>query len=175
MRREDEMSDAQHYLYKETQAAKALRENLADILELDEETGRDMVEAETGLFEAIDRVVQLMVDDKAAIHGLDEMIGKLQSRKDRIEARMLNARTALYAAMEQAGKSRIDHPAVTLTVRAVAPSATIIDEAAVPSKFWRTFDPKIDKRAVLAALKAKEDVPGATLSNGGSTVAFRWE
>lgn len=165
-----------HELLKETAAAKVLRANLADILEIDDEdTYRDMVEAETGLFEAIDRAVQIMVDDKAALHGLDEMIGKLKSRRDRIEARMGNMRTALHAAMEQAGKRKIDHPAVTLSVRAVPAALTVIDEALIPSTYWRTSEPRLDKRAVLEALKAKTVIPGACLNNPGTTVSFKWD
>jgi Siphovirus Gp157 len=49
----------------------------------------------------------------------------------------------------------------------------ILDEAILPAKFWKAQDPKLDKKAVLDALKAKEDVPGASLSNGGETISIR--
>jgi hypothetical protein len=63
---------------------------------------------------------------------------------------------------------------VTLSLRAVAVSVIVIDETEIPTKFWKASAPKLDKRAVLEALKAKETVPGASLSNGGQTLALTW-
>ena len=168
------MSTEGHDLHRETQAARTLLAQLADIIGDDAEAAADAVEGETSLNEAIDAAVQRLVDDMAAIHGLNDYITKLTSRKDRLMARMANYRTALAVAMEQAGRKKIEHPAVTLSLRAVAPSATVTDEAAIPSRFWKPSDPKMDKRALLEALKAKELVPGAVLSNGGQTLALKW-
>ena len=53
------------------------------------------------------------------------------------------------------------------------PKAEIVDESMIPSKFWKPSDPKLDRKAVLEALKAKEDVPSATLSNGSETLMVR--
>lgn len=168
------MSQAGHDLYRETEAAKILLAQIADIIGDDEEAKADVVEGQTNLVEAIDLAVQQLVDDMAAIKGLNDYIEKLTARKERLQDRVAHFRTALASAMEQAGRKKIDHPAVTLSLRAVASSATVTDEAAIPSKFWKPSDPKLDKKAVLAALKAKEDVPGATLSNGGQTLALTW-
>jgi hypothetical protein len=54
------------------------------------------------------------------------------------------------------------------------PKAIILNEADIPSKFWKAQDPKLDRKAVLDALKAKEAVAGAELSNGGETIQIRW-
>jgi hypothetical protein len=46
----------------------------------------------------------------------------------------------------------------------------------VPAGFWRRGDPKLDKKALLDALKALpkgEHIPGAELSNGGATIQIR--
>jgi hypothetical protein len=168
------MSDIGHALHKETAAAKALRANLADIMELDEETAELAVASETNLNEAIDAAVKLLVDDVAAMKGLNAMIDLLSARKDRLEARIKNYRTALAVALEQAGRKKVEHPAVTLSMRAVAPSVTIIDEALIPAKFFVAGEPKLSKKAVGDALKAKEDVPGAVLSNGSVSLALIW-
>ena len=68
--------------------------------------------------------------------------------------------------MGQAEMRKMELPQATISLRAVPPKAEITDEALVPSKFWKAQDPKLDKKAVLDALKGKEDVPGASLSNG---------
>jgi hypothetical protein len=62
----------------------------------------------------------------------------------------------------------------TLTRKPVPPKVQILDEAAIPSQFWKRADPALDKKAIGDALKAKQDVPGATLSNGGETISLRW-
>lgn len=168
------MSDVSHTLHREILAAKTLRAQLADILGTDEEFIADAVEGETSLNEAIDAVVEFLVQDYAAINGLDVMIEGFKRRRDRIEARIDNMRTALAVALDQAGRKKVEHPAVTLSLRNVPPSLAVTDEALIPSTYWKPSEPRLDKRAVLAALKAKESVPGAELSNGGSTIAIKW-
>jgi hypothetical protein len=168
------MTDAAHNLYRETQAAKALRANLADVIGDDERFAADAVEGETNLNEAIEMAVQQIVDDMASIKGLNDYIEKFTARKERLQERVANMRTALTVAMEQAGRKKIEHPAVTLSLRASAPSVVVTDEAAIPSRFWAPSEPRLDKRALLAALKEKETVPGAMLSNGGLSLTLTW-
>jgi hypothetical protein len=168
------MSDIGHTLHRESEAARILLAQIADIIGDDEEAKADAVEGETNLLEAIDLAVQQLVDDMAAIKGLNDYIEKMTARKERLLNRVAHFRTALAAAMEQAGRKKIDHPAVTLSLRAVAPSVAVSDEESIPSKFWKPAAPKLDRKAVLDALKAKEAVPGASLSNGGQTLALTW-
>lgn len=168
------MSTISHSLHREIEAAKTLLANLADVIGDDAEFAADAVEGETSLNEAIDRAVQQMVNDRIAMTGLDLIISELVNRRARIDHRMGNMRTMLGVAMEQAGRKKIEHPAVTLSVRAVPPAVAITNEALIPSTYWKPSEPRLDKRAVLAALKAKESVPGAELSNGGQTIAMKW-
>lgn len=168
------MTDVSHTLYRESEAAKTLLAQIGDLIGDDEQAKADAVEGETNLLEAIDLAVQQLVDDMAAIKGLNDYIEKLTNRKERLQDRVAHFRTALAVAMEQAGRKKIDHPAVTLSLRAVAPSVTVVDEAEIPSKFFKPQDPKLDKIAILTALKAKETVPGCSLNNGGQSLALVW-
>jgi hypothetical protein len=65
-------------------------------------------------------------------------------------------------------------PLCTITRKAVPPKAQITDEAQIPSRFWKRADPTLDKKAILDALKDKEIIPGAVLSNGTETVQVKW-
>ena len=168
------MNSPAHDLHRETQAAKALRANLADIIGDDLHLGVDLVEGQTELNEAIDAAVQQLVDDNAAIAGLTQMIEGLTERKERISERVKNMRTALAVALEQAGKKKVEHPAVTLSLRATGASVIVTDEALIPAKFFVAAEPKLSKKALGEALKAKETVPGATLSNGGTSLTLTW-
>jgi hypothetical protein len=168
------MTDVAHDLFRETRAAKTLLAQLADIIGDDQQAAADLVEGETSLNEAIDAAVQKLVEDTAAVRGLKSMIEDLTRRQVRLEERIKNFRTALSVALEQAGRKSVEHPAVTISLRAVAASVAITDEAAVPSRFWKAGEPRLDKHALLEALKAKELIPGVSLSNGRTTLALTW-
>lgn len=168
------MTTAGHDLYRETEAAKTLRAQLADVFADDADLAADMVEAETSLHEAIGSAIELLAGDSAALVGIDDLIEKLKKRRERFALRIDNTRTALSVALEQAGRKTFEHPVATLTLKAVAPSVTVTDEAAIPSRFWKSAAPKLDKTALKEALKAKEDIPGAVMGNGSQALQVRF-
>ncbi len=168
------MNNDIRHLKREIEAAKALRENLKDIIGDDEQCVHDMVEAETNIHDAIKYAVDLLIEDKISIDGLDNMIDMLSLRRQRLKDRLTNIRTALSSAMEQAGMKKYPHPAVTLSLRKVPPSLVIHEAFLIPSKFWIKQEPKLDKKLILSALKEKEDVPGASLGNGGMTLNVKF-
>lgn len=169
------MTDASHTLYRETEAAKTLRAQLADILTGDDDDViADMIEGETNLHEAIGQAIELLAADSAAVVGIEDLIEKLKKRRDRFALRVDNTRTALSVALEQAGRKVFEHPVATLSLKAVGASVAVTDEAAIPSEFWKPQAPKLDKAALKAALKDKREIPGATLGNGGSTIQVRF-
>jgi hypothetical protein len=161
-------------LHRETEAARTLRKNMADIFSDDEDLAADMVEGETRLHEAIGYAVETLAADCASIIGLDDLIKKLKSRQDRIGRRIENTRTALSVALTQAGKKSFEHPVATLTLKAVAPSVTVTDEAEIPARFFKPQPPKLDKAALKKALKDKEAVPGAVFGNGGQALQVKF-
>lgn len=169
------MTDVSHALYRETEAARTLRAQLADILTGDDDdVMADMVEGETNLHEAIGSAIELLAGDSAALVGIDDLIEKLKKRRDRFALRIDNTRTALSVALEQAGRENFEHPVATISLRRVAASVTVTDEAAIPSRFFKEQPPKLDKVALKAALKDKQEIPGAVLGNGGSALQVRF-
>lgn len=159
-------------LARETEAARVLRENLADIIQ-DDEDAADFVEGQTSLVEAIELAVKQTGEDESAIEAIDSYVAKLKSRKDRLKSRIETMRAAIGVAMDQASQKKIETPYGTVTRKKVTQSAIVTDEASIPSKYWVTPDPKLDKAALAADLRAGEKVEGATLSNGGETVAIK--
>ena len=75
--------------------------------------------------------------------------------------------------MSMAELKKLELPQATISRKPTPAKALILDEAAIPARFWKPSDPKLDKKAVLDALKAGEAVPGTSLSNGGETIAIR--
>lgn len=160
---------------------RAIGAELNDALKLRQQLGEDCdpkllldtIEGETNLAEACVFVLEQTHEDEILIEGLDAKIKELQVRKGRMEKSVADRRTIILMAMDRAGLSTIRSPLGTLSVRPTQPKAAITDEAIIPAKFFKPQDPKLDKTAVLDALKAGETVPGASLSNGGIQLSIR--
>lgn len=193
------MGEAFH-LHKQIEAAKLLKEQMADLCAGDPEFMRDMIEGETTLHEAIGALAAAVREDEAICDGISKLIEQLQRRRDQVERRADMKRALIATGMSVAEQKRIDTPAGTITVKTVAPKVIVTEESDVPSRFWKPGTPSLDKKALAAALKAREaaiacinadlpqgeraaalaavdaslpPVPGATLSNGGETIQIR--
>jgi hypothetical protein len=167
------MSDLQRTLKDETEAARVLLANLRDIIGDDEEAAATVVEGETDLFETLAAAVEQIAMDEARAESVASVIKRFSERKSRLEARAERGRAAVAVAMDMVGIKKADLPHAVLTVKATPPKAIVTDEAAIPSRFWKPSDPKLDKKAVLDALRAGEKIDGAELSNGGTTLQIR--
>lgn len=167
------MSDVSRTLHIQGEAAKALLANIRDVIGDDEEMAAVAVEGETDLIEAISAGVARIAELEAHSMTIDYQLQSLKLRQSRFDAQAERIKAAIHVAMGQAELRRLELPQATLSVRAVAPKAEITDEALVPSRFWKAQDPKLDKAALLKALKDNEDVPGAALSNGGETISIK--
>lgn len=167
------MSNVSREVQIQGEAARSLLANIRDVIGDDDEMIATAVEGETSLIEAISGGVDRIEELKAHREAIETRIKDLQTRRDRFEDQEGRIKAAIHIAMGQAELPKIELPQATLSLRAVPPKAEITDEALVPSKYWKAQDPKLDKKAVLDALKAKEDVPGASLSNGSQSISIR--
>jgi hypothetical protein len=168
------MSDILHRLHEETHAATALIEQLRTLIGDDDEMQATAIEGETNLIEAIEAGFGRIAELEAMLKSIDYMTNHLSQRYSRFEAQQKNIRTALAVAMESAGIKRHECGLGTLSLKAVPPKVEIIDEVAIPARFWKPQDPKLDKAAVLKALKDGETVIGAMMSNGGTTIQVKF-
>lgn len=167
------MSDLQRTLKEEAEAARVLLANIRDIIADDEDAAATAVEGETNLIEAIAAAVEQVAADEAHAEAIAAVAKRYAERKSRLEARAERARAAIAVAMDMAGLKKVELPQAVLTIKATPPKAIVTDEAAIPSRFWKPADPKLDKKAVLDALKAGDKIDGAELSNGGTTLQIR--
>ena len=167
------MSNVSRELHLQGEAAKALLLNIRDVVEDDAEMIETAIEGETNLKEAISAAVDRILELDAHEEAITAQIKALSERKERFSHQSERIKAAVHVAMSQAELRKMELPVATISVRAVPPKAEITDEAILPSRFWKPQDPKLDRKAILDALKAKEEVPGATLSNGGETISIR--
>jgi len=58
-------------------------------------------------------------------------------------------------------------------MKAVPQKLIVTDESQIPTRFFKPQPPKLDRKELLDALKIGETVPGADMSNGGTTIQIR--
>ena len=147
-----------------------LAEKLASA-DFDAQTVADTIEA-SGLTDALQEKAQgvELVARAAEVHvpAIDAEIARLQALKAHRQKIAAGLREYVRAQMEVAGIERIECPLFDLKLKKNPPAVEVLDDRQVPAGYWVTPDPKpvearIDKKAVAAALKKGEDVPGCRL------------
>jgi hypothetical protein len=168
------MTNVAHNLAQSIEDARALLRNFADIL-TDEDAREIAIESETDLAEMRQVAVARILEVDALVAGIDATMAKLKARKARLEDQADSLRTLLITAMEFTNQTKMELPIATVALRPVPPSVRVTDEAAIPSAYWKPQPPKLDKASLLKALKEKDapPIPGAELSNGGSTIMIK--
>lgn len=165
--------DVVNQLRIETANASTLLETLADVIGDDADLVATSVEGETNLYAAvalgIGRIERL--SDMAS--SLDAAIKRMQARRDRFEAQAATIKELIAVAIETTGLSKIETPVATVSLRKLPQSVMIIEESAIPARFWKPQDPKLDKRELLKALKDEGPLPGAMLTNGGRSLNIK--
>lgn len=158
---------------KELEAARVLREHLSDLAQGDELFIRDSLEGETDLDGLVSTLVHAIGEDEAHAVGLKAYQDQISQRVALYGERAEFKRRLLVQALEISGRPTIETDGGTVTLRPVAPKVVEGEIADIPAEFWQPQPPKLDRRALLAALKEGRDVPGASLSNGGTTISIR--
>lgn len=138
----------------------------------DDDLKHDMVEGETGLFEAIGAALDEITECEINIVGLTSVISEMTERKSRNVNRKDKLKGLIHQAMSIAEIKSHQFTCQTITVKTTPVKAIITDESLIPSKYFTPQEPKLDKKALLGDLKNGK-VSGAEKSNGGSTLQIR--
>jgi hypothetical protein len=157
---------------REGEAAKALVAVLGEVAG-DDDLAADMIEGETGLFEAVDAALTRLLEIEAFDGGLHEQAKRIIARRDRLDRQADSIRTALMMAMDAAGLRKIERPVATLSISRTQPKLIVTNEADIPAGYWERGAPKLDKKRLLAEMKGGQNIPGVTLSNAGETIVVR--
>lgn len=147
-----------------------LREEFPDA---DEETLLDTVEGLSDLDEVIAEIVRSRLDDLALVEALQRRRDEMQERLARLKDRAERKKALIVEAMETAGLKKITREDFTLSLRPGTAGLQVIDETVIPETYWRPQPPKLDRLALVAALKQGDAVPGAALTNPMPTIALR--
>jgi hypothetical protein len=164
------------YLDRHTVTAKGLADALRERgFADDEDLIADAIEGETDAMEAVSRLLRWMAEKQSHAAILGDLVSNYGARKKRYEEAVKSARGALARFMDETGLTRIERPEATLSMRQGSPSVIYpadLDPETLPEKF-RRWTCEADKAAIKDAMLAGEEVPGLTLSNGGTSLAVR--
>lgn len=161
---------AGHELHTQIEAARVLLASYPDIMGDDAKARADAVEGETTLHEAIALGLSRIMEIEILETGIREAMDNLKARASRLGEQKKNLRTSLCVAMELAELPKMETPVGTVSLKRVPPDLEIVDESAIPARFFKPQEPKLDRMGLKAALKANEVIPGARLDNGTLSV-----
>lgn len=142
---------------KAAEAAKSLIESIRAMAgDEDDELIADMVEGETDLMDVLDALVERRNLNKALAEGIDLAVADLGLRKARFLKRVETDKALIEQAMTIAGLPSIERPCGTLVLTQRAPVTVVDNEADIPAEFWKAGDPKLDKKALNAAVAERQ-------------------
>lgn len=169
--------DPSRRLQIEAEAAKKLLAHLRDQGHGDDaELLADAVEGETSLHESISAVIDRIDEKEVARLGLEAKIAAFQERHASLKKSIEFDRAAVEQAMIATDQPKILLPTATVYIARRKPALIVENEADIPSEFFtpqETPAPKLDKRALAAALAEGRSIPGATLDNGTVSLTVR--
>lgn len=167
------MSDHRdHGLNRQAVAAAELLAALGDDAQ-DDDLAHDMIEGETDFFEAVERVLSEIDECEILTAGIKDMQKRLSDRLARVSGRADRLRGLIDQAFQMAEIKSHKFASATISTKAVPRKLIVTDESQIPARFYEPQPPKLDWKALLDAIKAGEAVPGADLSNGGTTIQIR--
>ena len=114
------------------------------------------------------------LDMDGNIGKIDAAIERLQAKKKAITNRKAELVEYLRNNMEATGISKIQCPLFSITLVAGRDSVAISDENAIPDEFMRVkTDISPDKTAIAKALKEGQEIAGASLQRGQSSIRIK--
>ena len=154
-------------LYQLTEQYRSL-EALEASEDLPAEVIRDTLEGLTGqLQEKATNVALFIRNMEVTAEAVEAAASKMKERADRLRTRAQSLTDYLLFNMQASGITKIESPFFTLAVRNNPATVVIDDPTLIPDAYKRTPPPPPppvpapDKRAIGAAIKAGEVVPGA--------------
>lgn len=148
---------------------------LANNEELPAEAIRDTLEAIGGTIqEKALSLANWALDMDGDMGKIDAEIERLQARKKSIAKRRESLNEYLRNNMEATGIKKIQCPLFTITIVEGRESVAISDESEIPDEFMRVkTDISPDKAAISKAIKDGQEVPGASLQRGQSSIRIK--
>jgi hypothetical protein len=138
----------------------------------DEELFRDMLEGNTRFNEIMDRLLSDMRDNETLAEAAAQRIGKIRERQTRLTHRVQFYRGLMHRLLTLTGLKSVALAEAKVSVCNSPEKVIITDENAIPDALCKIIK-EPNKTAIKNAIKNGQYVPGASLSNGGTTISVR--
>lgn len=132
--------------------------------ELDAITFRDTLESiQEEIDDKVENTVKLMRSFQGDVEAIKSEEKRLADRRRSIENRIESIKEYLRNEMEIAGIDKVKRPTLTVSIANNPPSVEIADESLIPTDFMVPQPDRIDKKALLVALKEGESIDGCSI------------
>lgn len=157
-------------LYEMTDAARHLYA-LLDAGEIDEQAVLDTMES-IGASEKLESYIYIQKQLEAEASAFKTEIDRMNERKKSLENQIDRMKKAQLEFMQATGQKKAVAGTFTITMRENK-SVKVIDQNAIPSAYLteKPAEYNPDKKAILAALKSGESVPGCEIETSFSVSA----
>lgn len=138
----------------------------------DERLRADMIEGETETKAVLNKIVDRMRYAETMVSAIRQRSQDLDARQKLFERRASAMRAFAFRIMTAAQVKTMPLTEATLSIRVVPASVMVSDESQIPSEF-KKVKTEPDRTKIKEALQAGQEVPGAYLTNGGSSLSVR--
>ena len=145
--------------------------DMAEDPDIDEQALIDTMEGIEGEIEIkADGYARVMKQLEATSANLEFEEKRLMNRRKTIDRNIKRMKQALQDAMIATGKPKFKTDLFSFTIRKNPASVVIDRETCIPPEFLIPQDPKIDKKAIKAAIDRGDDITFAHLEQGESLI-----
>lgn len=138
----------------------------------DEELLRDTLDGNTRFNEIMDRLLSEMRDNETLAEAAAARVAKIRERQTRLTHRVSFYRALMHRLLNFTGLKAVALGEAKISVVNSPEKVIITDESAIPDAFCKIVR-EPNKTAIKNALKSGTYIPGATMSNGGTTIQVR--
>ena len=136
--------------------------------EMDATTLQDTLESiEEEIHDKAENIGKLIKNINADVDALKSEEKRLADRRKSLENKVTHLKEYLQNQLEVAGLDKVKRPTLTVSIQNNPPSVKVIDEKLL-SDYMIPVEPRLDKKAILTALKEGMEVSGAELVQGRS-------
>jgi uncharacterized protein YlxW (UPF0749 family) len=136
--------------------------------EMDTDTLKDTLESiEEEINDKAENIAKLIKNLNADVDALKIEEKRLADRRKSLENKVTHLKEYLQNQLEVAGLDKVKRPTLTISIQNNPPSVKVLDEKLL-SDYMIPVEPKLDKKAILTALKEGMEVSGAELVQGRS-------
>ena len=161
-------------LYDIADNIRVLADMVAEDGEIDEQTIADTLEALEGdLTHKADQIGKLVKMLSRQADACELEATRLKDRADKLRRRCDSVTAYLHACMQVADVRKVDSSLFNIAIHKV-PDVVELDEELLPKKwFVERITERPDRRGILAAVKAGEEIRGATLVSNREKLYIR--